>query len=151
MSSNRLRMSALSLSAASLIVVGLVALSPRAGLADAAVDGFTLRATGESAQRGGVVKVAIDVGPEYKWNKDYPAKIEVLGDLPAGVAFDKRLLKASEGGITATEKQASAAIPWTGEASAGAKVTLQARFSICNDRVCLMKAAKVEVPLASSP
>jgi hypothetical protein len=143
------KLSVLSVSVAALVALGLVALAPRAGHADAAADGFTLRATAAGSADGGIVNVAIDVGPEYKWNKDYPAKVEVLGDLPAGVAIAKRLLKASEGGIAATEKQATAAIPWTGTAATGASVTVQARFSICNDRVCLMKNAKVEVPLGA--
>lgn len=134
---------------AALALVGAlyIAASAEPGRADAGVDGYTLSATATSTDGGGAIAVTVDVAPEYKWNKDYPAKFEVLGDLPSGVAVPKRLLKAGDVGIQSDDRRAVANLAWTGEAPGGAAVTVQARFSICNDRVCLMKAAKLSVPL----
>ncbi len=124
-----------------LLFSGLVA---PAATAAPSKDGFRLETAVDAATNK--VRVAIAVDPEYHWNTEYPAKIEVKGDLPAGLVVPKRLFKAKDGDIVATGQRATVEIPFQRGRGSG-EVALEAKFSICNDRVCLMKTATARVRL----
>lgn len=108
-------------------------------------EGFELKTTvTTNGSGGGVVKVAIAVDAEYHWNTEYPAKVEVKGDLPAGATVPQRIFKAKDGAINATPQLATAEIPYVGTSG---EILVEAKFSICNDRVCLMKTSTAKVNL----
>jgi|GEM_PF-5306212 len=131
-------------------IVAIATIASQSAQADSsAADGFVAKGAVTVGEAGPALTLTIDVAKEFHWNQEYPAKFEVIGDLPAGVAVPQPIVKAKDGGIKATAQKATTMIPFTRTAQAKGPVTVQARFSICNDRVCLMKSARVEVDVGA--
>ncbi|MCC6620444.1 MAG: hypothetical protein IT385_04275 [Deltaproteobacteria bacterium] len=97
----------------------------------------------------GAIVVKLDVKGGYKWNADYPAKIEITG-APAPLTLPKATLSQLAGDFKAETPTALVVqIPATAKAALDAPVTVSTKFSVCNDRVCLMKKASAVVQITA--
>ncbi len=114
----------------------------------AEADNFTVEAKPASAAVGadGKAVFTIKVAEGYKWNKDYPAKVTVAG-APDNITLKKTTFSQMKGDFETTKEIANVAIPFVGKTAGKNTVKVAAKFSICNDKVCLIKKAETEVAL----
>jgi hypothetical protein len=73
-------------------------------------------------------------GDGYKWNKEYPAKLELTDGVK--VSFAKKQYKKVKGEIVADGKAGKVVIEGTGKVSGPATVNALMSFSICNAQTC---------------
>jgi hypothetical protein len=135
---------------AAVVGLGLALLAGRAvagGSSEAVPAGEGYKATAAwvapTPAAPGRVEVVVAIDPAYHWNVEYPAKVEVLGEVPAGLDVPQRIVKAAGGGFAVTPQRVTATVPVAVKGARGGEVALVAKFSICSARVCLMKTAKL--------
>ncbi|MCB9736308.1 MAG: hypothetical protein H6745_27310 [Deltaproteobacteria bacterium] len=137
---------------AALLLTGAaaVAAGPTADEGKPAGAEFSIKATPVklTIDKAGNAVITIAASPGFHWNKDYPAQAVVDGADPKTVKVAKREFKQLSGDFEATETTATVKIPVVGKAAGEEQLTVNARFSVCNESMCLIKKASVEVPLA---
>ena len=106
------------------------------------VEGATLKAGGAAA-----ALVRIKAAAGYHWNKEYPAKATVTDGSAGAVEVKTREFKQLAGGFEATDGEALVRIPVAGKSAGRETLTVETRFSVCNDKVCLIKKATAEIPI----
>ncbi|PIE17949.1 MAG: hypothetical protein CSA66_05230 [Proteobacteria bacterium] len=101
----------------------------------------------------GAAVVTFKVDGGFHWNRDYPAKVTVADGSPSGAAVKvgKRELKQLKGDFQATEDGATVKIPLSAVAAGQDTLRVDSRFSICNERMCLIKKASVDVEVVVTP
>lgn len=106
--------------------------------AEAPTDDHTLTVTAAPAGPGKPGDLAVTITPRgnWKWNPEYPARIEV--ELPATVTAAKRTFKGLDGDFRADGKAMAAQTTW--QAAAGThKAVIKGRFGLCDAHVCIIK------------
>ncbi len=129
------------LTRALLLLATLVSLGALAQAADPAEPySIETQAPSVTVAADGTASVTFKVSGDFKWNRDYPAKITVDGS-PRVVTLDKTVYKQLDGdfAIGAQDKEARVTIPFKGAASGNEKTALEAKFSICNASLCQIK------------
>ena len=109
---------------------------------------FTMSTSGGTLTRGSDGKATVMIVPAkgYKWNLQYPAKLSFPAD-GAHVALAKKEFKQLAKDFDASEKKASIHVPMKGT-SAGAEVLKgTAKFSVCNERTCLIETAEISLSI----
>ncbi len=104
------------------------------------------------AQAGQAGKGTVTVTPAkgYKWNKDYPAKLTL--DAPKKVKLAKTEYKQLAGDFKMGEKDAGVEVAYTAAAEAGEDaITGKLKFSVCNDKTCLIEEAAVRIAVNVTP
>ena len=83
----------------------------------------------------------IKAKPGWKWNKEYPATVNISVEGPC----DANPTKLGKGGGKIEVDGSDAVLPITlkGKSSGKAKITLTANFSICNEETCRIFRKKV--------
>lgn len=102
------------------------------------------------AKTTATLKVKVDKAAGYKWNKEYPAKVE-FPEPPQKVGVAKKVYKQTAGDFQTTDEQALVKIGLEGKAAGTEKVAAKVRFSICNDKVCLIKKDTVAIEVTVTP
>jgi hypothetical protein len=101
----------------------------------------------------GTATVTFEVTGEYHWNREYPAKLTV-GTPPKVVSLGKTVFKQLSGDFEVDgqgdSKTARVKVPFKGVASGNDKAPVQAKFSVCNDKVCLIKSADLNLDFVVS-
>lgn len=107
---------------------------------------YTIEATAVPVKAGtqGFAIVTIKTQGGYHWNKEYPAKATVAtsGD---SIGVDKTEFKQTSGDFQAEETVATLKIPVNGKSAGEGTVTVDTRFGLCTDQVCLIKKASANV------
>lgn len=122
-------------------VATIVSLGALAQAADPAENySIETQAPSVTVAADGTATVTFKVSGEFKWNRDYPARITVDGS-PRVVTLDKKVYKQLDGdfAIGAQDKEAQVRIPFKGAASGTEKAALEAKFSVCNASLCQIK------------
>jgi hypothetical protein len=120
-----------SLTAASIALFGAsaaVAADPQAGLYTTEVKG------GLDVGKDGAIELVIKPAKGWKWNKDYPAKLELVNGQK--VTFSKVALKKTEGDIKGDDTAGTVAIKGRGNAAGSETVSGTMSFSLCNEETC---------------
>lgn len=95
------------------------------------------------------ITIKIDVKGGYHWNDEYPARFELKGT-PEAVTVTKAALSQAAGDFKSeTPTAVNVKVPALAKAAANGTVTVEAKFSICNERVCLMKKASAVVAVVA--
>lgn len=137
------------LTAALLLAAGVAVAAPQAGGAKPSAEyRISTAPVHLEIEKAGDAVITITASPGFHWNKDYPAQVVVDGADPTTVKLDKREFKQLSGDFQSTETTATVKIPVVGKSVGEEKLTVNARFSVCNETMCLIKKASVEVPLA---
>ncbi|MFO0748600.1 MAG: hypothetical protein U1F43_23490 [Myxococcota bacterium] len=139
---------------ASLSVLGLVACMAASTPPAAAEQPseYTLTVTAPAplkvAEKGSFL-IAVDVKPGYHWNDEYPATFTVNG-APAELGLTKALLAQLSGDFK-SQSPTTVRVPVEAKPTAAtdAKLTVDAHFSVCNERVCLLKNATATVQVVA--
>ena len=106
--------------------------------AQAPTDDHTLTVTAAPASAGKPGDLAVTITPKgnWKWNPEYPARLEV--ELPAAATIAKQTFKGLDGDFRADGKTMIAQTTW--QAAAGThKATIKGRFGLCDAHVCIIK------------
>jgi len=125
--------------------------APEAGpSAEDAATEYTIAVSAAPIKVGaeGVATVQIKTAGGYHWNKEYPAKASIAGAALSTVTAKKLEFKQLAGDFEAEETVAMVKIPLTGKAAGQETMSVETRFSVCSDKVCLIKKATVEIPLS---
>ncbi|MBT9557264.1 MAG: hypothetical protein IV100_14590 [Myxococcales bacterium] len=120
-----------SMTAASFALLGAstaFAADPQAGLYTTEVKG------GLAVGKDGAIELVIKPAAGWKWNKDYPAKFELVNGKK--VTFTKTLLKKAEGDIKGDDAAGKVAIKCRGIAAGSETVNGTMSFSLCNAETC---------------
>lgn len=101
----------------------------------------------------GAAVVRVTALPPYHWNKEYPARVTVEDGEHPSVTIGKREFKQLSGDFEVADDESAATvrIPVTGKAPGSETLTLDVRFSVCNDKVCLIKRAAAQVAVTTGP
>lgn len=132
------------------LVFALASLFIAAPALAADADEFELALSAPELKVGadGQLGVKIVVKGGYHWNEEYPAKL--VFTTPTGVTLPKAELAQLKGDFkAATPQLVDVKVPATAAAAAAGEVTVEARFSICNDKVCLMKKATAKAAVVA--
>ncbi len=118
-------------------------------------DNYSVSLTAEPLTVGadGVALLTFKVTGGFHWNKEYPAKATLAeGSATATpVAATKREFKQLKGDFDVSEHLATVKIPLTGKVAGKDTLRVDTRFSICTERMCLIKKASVDVALVVAP
>lgn len=142
------------LAAAGIVAALTIAVTGASATTDTA-DDYAIEVEAVTVKVGadGAALVRVNALPPYHWNKEYPARVTIEdGDHPS-VTVDKREFKQLSGDfeIADDESWASVRIPVTGKAPGIDTLALDVRFSVCNDKVCLIKRASARVAVTTEP
>jgi len=132
-------------------LVAFVALARSTPIAHATDKDFTFVVSADPMKVGvrGAIVVKLDVLGGYHWNSDYPAKIEIVG-APDPLGLTKATLSQLAGDFKAqTPTAVLVSVPAEPKSAIDAPITVQTSFSVCNDRVCLMKKATAIVTVTA--
>jgi hypothetical protein len=80
----------------------------------------------------------------FKWNKEYPAKVTFEGQ-PKYVSLAKVQFKQMGGDFKTSEKRADVSVAMTGKSAGQEILKAKAKFSVCNDTVCVIREASFNV------
>ena len=107
---------------------------------------FTASSSVTTLTKGSDGKATVTIVPAkgYKWNLQYPAKLTFAAD-GAHVALTKKEFKQLAKEFDASEKKASIHIPMKGTSTGKEIVKGTAKFSVCNERTCLIETAEVKL------
>ena len=94
----------------------------------------------------GKATVTITPAKGYKWNLQYPAKLSFPAD-GAHVALAKKEFKQLAKDFIASEKKASIEIPMKGTSAGQEILKGTARFSVCDERTCVIETAEVSLSI----
>lgn len=137
---------------AALSFLGLTAcMAASAPPAAAGEQEYVLSATAPELKVGvaSAITIKVDVKPGFHWNTEYPAKFELVG-APKGLEIPKPVLAQLSGDFAAKgPNEVAINVPATARSATSGEITVHANFSVCNERVCLMKTAKATVPIAA--
>lgn len=98
----------------------------------------------------GSAKITFTPAKGFKWNLEYPAKLEF--EAPADkVTLTKTKFNQLKGDFKASEKEASVAVPVTGKGAGQAELKGKVKVSVCNDTTCLIEKADVVVQVTVKP
>lgn len=110
-------------------------------------------ATPKSEARAGAAgksKITVTPAKGYKWNKDYPAKLTL--DAPKRVKLAKAEYKQLAGDFSTGDKDAGVEVAYTAAAEACEDtITGKLKFSVCNDKTCLIEEAAVRIAVSVTP
>ncbi len=107
---------------------------------------YTTRLQGDLAVgQDGTLTLEITPASGYKWNQDYPAKMELANGKT--VAFTKTVLKKAEGDITGDDKVGKVTLKAKGTAAGTETITGTMSFSLCNAETCQVLRQR-PIPLA---
>jgi len=112
---------------------------------------FLLSASAAPLKLGiaGAIAIKIDVKPGFHWNDDYPAKLELTG-APDGVTLPKATLAQLAGDFKSeTPTLVNVAVPAIAATRASGTITIDAHFSVCNERECRIKKATTTVQIVA--
>lgn len=112
---------------------------------DAPAD-YTIEATAAPVKAGteGFAIVTIKIRGGYHWNKEYPAKATVATSGDA-IGVSKTEFKQTSGDFESEETVATLKIPVNGKTAGEGTLTVDTRFGVCSDKVCLIKKASANV------
>ena len=93
----------------------------------------------------GAIVVKLDVLGGYKWNTEYPAKINVSG-MPDTLLVPKPSFAQLAGDFKLeTPHNVVVNVPIIAKAALKAPVTLDLKFVVCDERVCIVKKTQAKV------
>jgi|GEM_PF-1877018 len=140
-------LSVLALSAPSLGALACSGANATEPTASDAPTEYTIEATAAPVKVGseGFAVVTIKIRGEYHWNKEYPAKATVANSGFSAIDVKKTEFKQTSGDFEAEETVATVKIPVTGKATGKETLKVDTRFSVCSDKVCLIKKASADV------
>jgi hypothetical protein len=101
---------------------------------------LTLEATPTKAGEAGALSLSIAPKSPWKWNPEYPAKLELVA--PPGVTFDKGLLTKKDNDFAESGKTVGAKAGFKAASPGTHKAIVKGRFGLCDANVCIIK--KVE-------
>jgi hypothetical protein len=136
-------------------LVGVAALAACLGAgvtAQAGLDGegYKIEVGGGKAKVGqpSAFPVVVKAKDGYKVNDKYPTKIS-FKDAPADVELPKKELKGADGKMAADQKSLSFDVPFTLAKAGTYKVEGELKFSVCNDKSCIIQKQAVKATLAA--
>jgi len=99
---------------------------------------------------GGEVKAELALAPRahYKFNKAFPTRVKLTP--PDGVEVPKAKLKKGDA-ASVSDEGASFSIPYTCAATASGEVEAEAKFSVCDDKVCKIIKEKIAWSVTPAP
>ncbi len=110
--------------------------------AEAPADDHTLTFEATPTKAGTAGALAISIAPKspWKWNPEYPAKLELVA--PPGVTFDKGLLSKKDNDFAASGKTVGATAAFKATSPGTHTAVVKGKFGLCDANVCIIK--KVE-------
>jgi hypothetical protein len=90
-----------------------------------------------TTDKGQTLSVSIEAKSPWKWNAEYPAKLEF--ELPAGVKADKTSLKMVDGDFKEDTSKVRASTALTTKAPGEYVAVVKGRFGLCNAKLCITK------------
>lgn len=126
--------------------IGLAALAgsvAQAAPAAVAEPEYTLAVSAPEMKVGedSAIHIKVDVAPGYHWNDEYPAHFALIG-APADLELAKTSVSQLAGDFKSeTPNLVNVAMKATPKAATVVPLTLEAKFSVCNQRICLIKSA----------
>ena len=90
------------------------------------------------------VKVKVKVAKGWKWNEQYPAKLEFT-DVPAGVSLPKVKFNQLKGDFKSSKEQATVGLQISGKKTGKATLVGKMKFSVCNETSCVIEKSPVNV------
>jgi len=111
---------------------------------------YTITASAAPLKVGGesIAVVTITTRGGFHWNKEYPAKATVANPNFTTVDVKKTEFKQSTGDFASVAPTiATVTIPLTGKAPGRETLKVETRFSVCSDKMCLIKTASADVTL----
>lgn len=97
----------------------------------------------------GEAVVSVTAAKGYKWNKEYPAKLTLTPG--SRVKLDKAEFKQLGGDFEATDARADVRVPVRADAAGEETIRGEIKFSVCNDKTCLIEKAPVEIAVVVQP
>lgn len=113
--------------------------APGVGVLEAEDHTLTVSATPAVGTTAGELTIAISPKGPWKWNPEYPAKLEVVAD---GITVSRPLLSKKDGDFKVDGKNVKALTTFTASTPGARKATLKGKFGLCDANVCIIK--KVE-------
>ena len=107
---------------------------------------------GKAAMKSGAeakADVAVLAAKGYKWNKEYPAKLTLKPGTKAKLA--KTEFKQLAGDFKLDGDNASVAVALTGDKPGEETVKGELKFSVCNEKTCLIEKAEVQIAVNVTP
>jgi len=101
---------------------------------------LTFEAAPTKAGELGALSLSITPKSPWKWNPEYPAKLELVA--PPGVTFDKGLLSKKNADFAESGKTVGAKAGFKATSPGTHKAIVKGKFGLCDANVCIIK--KVE-------
>lgn len=102
----------------------------------------------------GTATITFKVSGDYHWNREYPAKV-TIGKSPKVVSLDKKVFKQLAGDFEVEgegdARIARVKVPFKGVAGGIEETEVETKFSICNEKLCLIKKAALMLSFVVTP
>ena len=106
---------------------------------------LTIESSPVKTGKDGAFAVVITPSKGYKWNKDFPASFKVnSADSPVATLAKKEFTRDA---FKTKGKRTALSVPFRGGDVGSSKVAGKARFSVCNEKTCLLLNEDVQVEL----
>lgn len=125
----------------------VVSLAPAAHADDPQAGLYKVKLSANVA-RGAKQKIEIEITPSsgYKWNKDYPAKLQLKNGKK--LEFAKTSFSKAEGDISGDEKGGKVVLMATAKEAGTETVEATVSFSLCNAETCqVLRQRPLPIPV----
>ena len=96
----------------------------------------------------GALRVSIEGRAGFKFNKDFPLKLEG-SEPPAGIDAPKRLLKRADGALDEAGKVFTLKVPITAKRAGDYQLEATIKFSVCSEAKCVVQRQTLRAKVAA--
>lgn len=130
-----------------LLAALLVAATTLPASATQPADDHALTLTAAPVQAGETGTLSLNIAPKapWKWNAEYPAKLDI--EPSEGLTFEKTQLTRKAGDFEDQGKAVTARATFSAKAPGAHRATVKGRFGLCDANVCIIKRVDAVVPV----